>query len=62
MLEVVWRNTNRIVRARVIVDKTLRRNLDTGEAEIVYRTRAANESAAVEYEVVVNSRQPVTAA
>ena len=62
MLEIVWRNTNRLVRPRVIVDKTLRRNQDTGEVDVVYRTRAATEQAAVEYEIVVSSRQPVTAA
>ncbi len=62
MLEIIWRNANRPVRARVIVDKTLRQNHDTGEAAIVYRTRAATDGSEVEYEVVVAGRQPVSAA
>lgn len=62
MLEIVWRNPNRLARTRVIVDRTLRHNPETGEAEIIYRTRAATEDADVEYEFVVNWSQPGHAA
>lgn len=61
MLEIVWRNINRQTPTRVVLDRTLRRNPDTGEISIVYRTRTVPQGASVEYEVVV-SRQPVTAA
>ena len=64
MLEIVWRNPNRLVRARarVSVDKAWRNNPVTGQAQPVYRTRAAMGSPEVEYELVVNRRQPVYAA
>ena len=63
MLEIVWRNPNRLVRARVSVDKTWRNNPVTGQAQTVYRTRAAPwGSPEVEYELVVNQTEPVCAA
>jgi hypothetical protein len=58
MLEIVWRNPNRLVGARVIVDRTSRYNAETGQAEIVYRTRGGMDGADAEYELVLNSRQP----
>ncbi len=62
MLEIVWRNPKRLVRARVCVNKTWRNNPVTGQAQTVYRTRAAMGSPEVEYELVVNRREPVCAA
>ena len=62
MLEIVWRNPNRLVRARVIVDKTSRLDPETGEPEIVYHTTSGMDGADIEYEVVVSPRQPVHAA
>lgn len=62
MLEIVWRNINRLAPTRVVVDRTIRRDPETGEISTVYRTRTAPQGASVEYEVVVSSRQPVTAA
>jgi len=62
MLEIVWRNVNRQALTRVVVDRTTRRNAETGEISTVYRTRTVPQGASVEYEVVVSSRQPVTAA
>jgi hypothetical protein len=62
MLEIVWRTPNRLVRARVSVDKTWRNHTVTGQAQTVYRTRAAMGSPEVEYELVVNRREPVCAA
>jgi len=62
MLEIVWRNPNRLVQARVIVDKTPRYNTETGEPEFIYRTNGGVGGEGIEYEVVVNSRQPVHAA
>ena len=65
MLEIVVRNPKRLVRARVCVDKTWRNNPVTGQAQTVYRTRAAMgrpEVEEVEYELVVNRREPVCAA
>ena len=49
MLEIVWRNPNRLVRARVSVDKTWHNNPVTGQAQTVYRTRAAMGSPEGEY-------------
>lgn len=62
MLEIVWRNINRLAPTRVVVDRTIRRDPETGEISTVYRTRTVPQGASVEYEVVVSSRQPVTAA
>jgi hypothetical protein len=62
MLEIVVRNPKRLVRARVCVDKTCRNNPVTGQAQTVYRTRAAMGNPEVEYELVVNRREPVYAA
>jgi hypothetical protein len=62
MLEIVWRNPNRLVRARVSVDKTWCNSPVPGQAQTVYRTRAAMGSPEVEYELVVNRREPVCAA
>ena len=62
MLEIVWRNINRLTPTRVVVDRTIRRDPETGEISTVYRTRTVPQGASVEYEVVVSSRQPVTAA
>ena len=56
MLEIVWRNPNRLVRARVSVDKAWRNNPVTGQAQPVYRTRAAMGSPEVEYELVGRNR------
>jgi hypothetical protein len=62
MLEIVWRNPNRLVPGRVILDKTLRHNSETGEAETVYYRRAATAGEDVEFLLVVNARQPMHAA
>jgi len=62
MLEIVWRNPNRLVQERVIVDKTLRHTSETGEAETIYYRRAATAGEAVEFQLVVNTRQPAPAA
>lgn len=62
MLEIVWRYPNRLVRARVSVDKIWRNNPVTGQAQTVYRTRAAIGIPEVEYEPVVYRREPVCAA
>lgn len=62
MLEIVWPNINRLAPTRVVVDRTIRRDPETGEISTVYRTRTVPQGASVEYEVVVSSRQPVTAA
>jgi hypothetical protein len=62
MLKIVWRNPNRRVRARASVEKTWRNNPVTGQAQTVYRTRAAMGIPEVEYELVVNRREPVCAA
>jgi hypothetical protein len=63
MLKIVWRNPNRLVRARVSVERTCRNDPVTGQAPTIYRTRAApGRSPEVEYELVVNRREPVCAA
>ena len=62
MLEIVWRNPNRLVRTRVSVDKTWRDNPATGQAEAIYRKRGAPGSPVVEYELVVSRREPLCAA
>ena len=62
MLQIVWRNISRQALTEVVVDRTIRRNAETGEISTVYRTRTVPQGASVEYEVVVSSRQPVTAA
>jgi hypothetical protein len=59
MLEIVWRNPKRLVQARVIVDRTSRYNPETGQAEIIYRTKGGMGGEDVEYELVLNSRQPM---
>jgi hypothetical protein len=58
MLEIVWRNPNRLVRTKMAVDKTWRHDSATGQAQAIYRTRAAPGSPDVEYELVVNRREP----
>jgi len=62
MLEIVWRNPNSPVQERVILDKTLRHNSETGEAETIYCRRAATASEDVEFQLVVSARQPMHAA
>jgi hypothetical protein len=62
MLEIVWRNMNGKASGRVVVDRTMRRDPETGETSTVYRTRTVPQGASVEYEIVVGSRKPVTAA
>lgn len=62
MLQIVWRNISRQALTEVVVDRTIRRNAETGEISTVYRTRTAPQGASVEYVVVVSDRQPVTAA
>jgi hypothetical protein len=57
MLEIVWRNPNRLVEGRVIVDKISHYNAETGQAEIVYRAKGGMGDADIEYELVLNSRQ-----
>lgn len=61
-MEIVWRNHSRLVGPRVVVDRTVRRNPETGDIETIYRRRATPEEASVEYEIVVKSGQPVSAA
>src|ERR1700740_3423705 len=58
MLEIVWRNPNRLVRTRMSVDKTWRHDSVTGEAQAIYRTRAAPGSPDVEYELVAEGTWP----
>jgi hypothetical protein len=62
MLEIVWRNPNRLVQEKVTVDRTVCRDPETGEAETIYYRRAATAGEDVEYRLVVNWRQPVNAA
>ena len=62
MLEIVWRNPDRQVKARVSVDKTVRQNPLTGQQQIIYRTRAAPGHSEVDYELVANWTGPVHAA
>ena len=62
MLEIVWRNTNAQAPTRVVVERMIRRNPETGEISTVYRTRTVHHGAGVEYEIVVSGRQPGTAA
>jgi hypothetical protein len=62
MLEIVWRNPNKLVQEKVIVDRTLRHHWETGEAETIYYRRAATADEDVEYRLVVNWRQPGHAA
>jgi len=62
MLEIVWRNPNSLVQERVTLDKTLRHNSETGETETIYSRRTAVVGEGVEFQLVVDARQPLHAA
>lgn len=62
MLQIVWRNPNKVVRTRVSVERIGRHDSVTGHLHAIYRTRGALGSPEVEYEIAVSPREPVCVA
>jgi hypothetical protein len=62
MLQVVWRNPNKVVRTRVSVERIRRHDPVTGQVQAIYRASGVQGSPEVEYEIAVSQGEPVCVA